>query len=195
MPHWSFLKATTGTGATATRAMISVTTCASHLKGVVAISRWVWFRESFRNRTCTSRLGQLRPPAHRVVWRRSRQCRCSRAREGGYESPELGVPRRGATVERGYSEPPNCARSSSVNSVVRLLLPDAVMLYSCELHVLHNLSPSPQKKVTGACGAVRPDGVLGRSALSRPEYQRVEQLRTRRGGPPRSRRLPRQSVH
>ena len=190
----------------------------------MAISRWVWFRESFRNRTCTSRLGQLRPPAHRVVWRRSRQCRCSRAREGGYESPELGVPRRGATVERGYSEPPNCARSSSVNSVVRLLLPDAVMLYSCELHVLHNchwyrgcrpggrrlllgtvvrrrtaaartLSPSPQKKVTGACGAVRPDDVLGRSALSRPEYQRVEQLRTRRGGPPRSRRLPRQSVH
>ena len=34
MPHWSFLKATstTGTGATATRAMISVTTCAYHLK-------------------------------------------------------------------------------------------------------------------------------------------------------------------
>jgi len=31
MPHWSFLKATTGTGATATRAMISVTSCAYHL--------------------------------------------------------------------------------------------------------------------------------------------------------------------
>ena len=41
-------------------------------------------------------------------------------------------------MERRYSEPPNCARSSSVNSVVRLLLPGAVMLYSCELHVLHN---------------------------------------------------------
>ena len=32
MPHSSFLKAATGTGATATRAMISVTTCAYHLK-------------------------------------------------------------------------------------------------------------------------------------------------------------------
>ena len=57
------------------------------------------------------------------------------------------------------------------------------------------LSPSPQKKMAGACVAVRPDGVLGRSALSRPERQRVEQLRTQQRGPPRSRRLPRQSVH
>ena len=32
MPQPSFLKAATGTGATATRAMISVTTCAYHLK-------------------------------------------------------------------------------------------------------------------------------------------------------------------
>ena len=57
------------------------------------------------------------------------------------------------------------------------------------------MSPSPQKKMAGACVAVRPDGVLGRSALSRPERQRVEQLRTQQRGPPRSRRLPRQSVH
>ena len=40
------------------------------------------------------------------------------------------------------------------------------------------LSPSPQKKMTDACGAVRPDGVLGRSALRRPSCERVEQPRT-----------------
>jgi len=34
MPHWSFLKATTGTGAMAASATISVTTCACHLKDV-----------------------------------------------------------------------------------------------------------------------------------------------------------------
>ena len=41
MPHSSFLKATTGTGATATRAMISVTSCAYHLKGSRFIHRFM----------------------------------------------------------------------------------------------------------------------------------------------------------
>eukprot|EP00964_Phaeocystis_antarctica_P119507 scaffold83223_cov24-Phaeocystis_antarctica.AAC.1 len=34
MPHWSFSEVTTGTGAMAASATISVTTCACHLKGV-----------------------------------------------------------------------------------------------------------------------------------------------------------------
>eukprot|EP00964_Phaeocystis_antarctica_P109126 scaffold73616_cov42-Phaeocystis_antarctica.AAC.1 len=42
MPHWNFLKATTGTGAMAASATISVTRCACHLKGAQGAARGLY---------------------------------------------------------------------------------------------------------------------------------------------------------